>query len=645
MLACVLGTNLCAATVSVCMTRLSLSCALCAVGSTADGYFSPTLANISDKVPIRVCAWPRLVCELLMPDLLLPPIQQQLNIPYDIAGVTFLAFGNGAPDVFSAIAAYSSGVGETGINELLGGAMFVSTVVVGCVAVSSAVKVDRWPFSRDISALLASLVLLLVLATAFDLHEERNEPLVLLFLTCYALYVGSVLVPECVSRYRFAKANLDRQAAASADKAGGVGSPRGGRAMVLSAFWHALSPRESALETQKKAAKPYSFITRTTAQQLAGKNGVFELASPKKAPAPRFAASVFDDHFQDAGLLLVESDSLSSPLISDEDRIEHGDLPLSVGGGDEDEAASSVPNWIGFTTGASIMQSAYWRHMRWRWSLKRRIFSVFYSNDTLVTKVLSIPQALLVLVRDMTIPLLDQDAWSRPLATLSPITVPLFILLTSGSLESHVFLMGEGTKGVALWQITLVLGTVASTVVSFTTHRSRPPTSFWFSLFFLSLAFASCVCWIYAVANELMALLIAVGVITHASNGLLGLTVLAWGNSVGDLITNVSVARAGFPQMAIAGCFGGPVFNILLGLGVPMAYAFFKGQAIELELDTHSNVSLGFLFFTLSSSYLVFRRHNFCCPPWYGKLLVGYYVVYTVVNLAIAFRMYLAGQE
>lgn len=565
-------------------------------------------------------------------------LHNQLNIPYDIAGVTFLAFGNGAPDVFSAIAAYSSGVGETGINELLGGAMFVSTVVVGCVAITSAVKVDCWPFSRDVSALLASLVLLLVLATTLDLHEERSEPMLLLFLSCYALYVGSVLVPECVSRYRFAKATFDRQAAVEGH--GSVGSPRG-RAMVLSAFWHALSPREAASEKEQRSAKPYTFITRTTAQQLSGKNGVFELASPKKMPAPRFANSVFEDHFQDETLLLDESNSLSSPLISDEDRIEHGDQPVRGG---EDES-SNVPKWIEFTTGASIMQSAYWRHMRWRWSLKRRILGVFYGNDTMVIKVLSIPQALLVLVRDVTIPLLDQGAWSRPLATLSPITVPLFILLTSGSLETRVSLLGEGARGVALWQLALVMGAVASTVVSFTTHRSRSPKSFLFSLFFLSLAFASCVCWIYAVANELMALLIAVGVITHASNGLLGLTVLSWGNSIGDLITNVSVARAGFPQMAIAGCFGGPVFNILLGLGVPMTYAFFKGQVIELKLDTHSNVSLGFLCFTLSSSYLVFRCHNFCCPPWYGKLLVVFYVVYTVVNLAIAFRMYLAGQE
>ncbi|TYZ57191.1 hypothetical protein PybrP1_011141 [[Pythium] brassicae (nom. inval.)] len=577
------------------------------LGSTADGYFSPTLANISDK----------------------------LHVPYDIAGVTFLAFGNGAPDVFSAIAAYASGVGEAGVNELLGGAMFVSTVVVGCVAVASAVRVDRWPFTRDASALLASLLLLLTVATAVDVRAAGNESLVLLFLVSYALYVGSVLVPACVSRYRVARATR-RQAAALSAAPDSPGSSS--NALVLSAFWHALSPYKQQ-QQPTRAASPYVFITRSHAEQFAGKDASVELRSPTRQPAPQFSSRVFEDHF--------EADSLASPLLSDGDRTEASDTSLLLGddASDDDSVAGAVAAdggvrraRVGFTNGAGIIQSAYWRHLRWRWSLKRRILRVFQSDDAVLIKLLSVPQALLVLVRDVTIPLLDQDAWSRPLATLSPITVPLFVLVTSGSLELAVF--GAHGGGVPLWQLALVAGGGASVAVSFLTHRSRPPTTFLVSLFFLSLAFASCVCWIYAVANELMALLVAVGAITHASNSLLGLTVLSWGNSVGDLITNVSVARAGFPQMAIAGCFGGPVFNILLGLGVPTTYALARGQAVDLALDVHARVSLGFLVVSLAASFAVFRRHGFRCPPWYGKLLIGYYAVYTAVNLAIAFRVH-----
>lgn len=551
----------------------------------------------------------------------------QLNVPLDIAGVTFLAFGNGAPDVFSAVAAYAAGAGDAGVNALLGGAMFVSSAVVGCVAVASAVRVDRWPFTRDASALLGSLLLLLLLATA-------AEPPVLLFLLAYALYVGSVLVPECVARVRVAKHQVVRADASNSSTA-----------LVLSAFWHALSPVASGDQQQSRGAKPYEFITRTHAEHLAAKDGSLELASPKKQPAPRFPASVFDDHFQAAGSL---GDSLSSPLISDDDRTEDSDvssLLLLRGESDDDVVGVAAAAdggvrgaRVGFTNGAGIIQSAYWRHLRWRWRLQRRILRVFASDDSVVVKVLSVPQALLVLVRDVTIPLLDRDAWSRPLATLAPITVPLFVLLTSGSLEVAVFADSSGGGGVPLWQLALVGGGAAAVAVSFLTHRSQPPKTFLFSLFFLSLAFASCVCWIYAVANELVALLVAVGVITHASNSLLGLTVLSWGNSVGDLVTNVSVARAGFPQMAIAGCFGGPVFNLLLGLGVPTTYAYLRGQVIDLQLDVHAYVSLGFLAVSLVASFVVFRHHSFRCPAWYGKLLIAYYAVYTGVNLAIAFR-------
>lgn len=46
---------------------------------------------------------------------------------------------------------------------------------------------------------------------------------------------------------------------------------------------------------------------------------------------------------------------------------------------------------------------------------------------------------------------------------------------------------------------------------------------------------------------------------------LLGLTVLAWGNSVGDLSTNMAMARKGLANMAMTACYAGPVFNLLVG--------------------------------------------------------------------------------
>ena len=49
-----------------------------------------------------------------------------------------------------------------------------------------------------------------------------------------------------------------------------------------------------------------------------------------------------------------------------------------------------------------------------------------------------------------------------------------------------------------------------------------------------------------------------------------GITFVAWGNSVGDLITDRSIALQGDPQSAVTACFAGPVFNILWSFGMIM---------------------------------------------------------------------------
>ncbi|KAJ1651279.1 Mitochondrial sodium/calcium exchanger protein [Dispira simplex] len=57
-------------------------------------------------------------------------------------------------------------------------------------------------------------------------------------------------------------------------------------------------------------------------------------------------------------------------------------------------------------------------------------------------------------------------------------------------------------------------------------------------------AFVLCILWIFATANELVALLQTVGYLMNISDRVLGSTVLAWGNSVGDLFANGAMARA-----------------------------------------------------------------------------------------------------
>ncbi|KAI8450291.1 hypothetical protein BY996DRAFT_6417514 [Phakopsora pachyrhizi] len=49
----------------------------------------------------------------------------RLSLNKKLAGVTFLGFGNGAPDVFSTFVAMRSGTGSLAIGELIGAASFI----------------------------------------------------------------------------------------------------------------------------------------------------------------------------------------------------------------------------------------------------------------------------------------------------------------------------------------------------------------------------------------------------------------------------------------------------------------------------------------------------------------------------------------
>ena len=45
---------------------------------------------------------------------------------------------------------------------------------------------------------------------------------------------------------------------------------------------------------------------------------------------------------------------------------------------------------------------------------------------------------------------------------------------------------------------------------------------------------------------------------------------LAIGNSVGDWVADTAVARQGKPAMGVSSCFGSPLLNDVLGLGISL---------------------------------------------------------------------------
>ncbi|GLI67630.1 hypothetical protein VaNZ11_011878 [Volvox africanus] len=136
-----------------------------------------------------------------------------------------------------------------------------------------------------------------------------------------------------------------------------------------------------------------------------------------------------------------------------------------------------------------------------------------------------------------------------------------------------------------------------------------------------------------ASAGELVSTAVALGQIFGISPSLLGATLLAWGNSVSDLVSNITLAKDGLPSMAITACFASPMFVLLAGLVTSLTYATRHGNMKmpeDLALKVLYGCSSSILLMWALVVPLVFR---FRLTPRVGVLAVIVYLVYQTVYI------------
>lgn len=75
-------------------------------------------------------------------------IASVLHLSENIAGVTILAFGNGAPDIFTSLVAADEEMVII-FTELIGAGIFVTAIIAGSVAVVAPFSISPKPFIRD----------------------------------------------------------------------------------------------------------------------------------------------------------------------------------------------------------------------------------------------------------------------------------------------------------------------------------------------------------------------------------------------------------------------------------------------------------------------------------------------------------------
>lgn len=206
--------------------------------------------------------------------------------------------------------------------------------------------------------------------------------------------------------------------------------------------------------------------------------------------------------------------------------------------------------------------------------------------------------------------------------------VPLTVAFFTGALSSdgHWFLV----------LLLVALASIACTVVVLRTTLAgeNTPVAYKFLSF---VGFAIAVLWVAQIATEVVAILKALGIILNLSEAILGLTVFAIGNSLGDLVSNVTIARMGFPRMALAACFGGPLLNILVGVGVSCLVVLVRpehrttGYIVEIS----PNILVSGLTALLVLLFLFFavRLNHWNIARWMGLTTICMWILATAVNI------------
>ncbi|KAG2392909.1 hypothetical protein C9374_009486 [Naegleria lovaniensis] len=592
------------------------------LGDTAETYFSPALIKIS----------------------------QYLRMSPNLAGITLLALGNGAPDLSSIIVGMFNGNVDFGVGEPIGAGMFVTSVVMGSVALFSNVRgIARRPFLRDAIFYLVSV------SYTFYLYIDGRVYIweAILCLIIYVAYVTTVIVGRIIykrlkkrkeakqqkelTRTKGVKLELkdslipnrrdpeEYQDASMTSPQENNGSENAGATPSTpseaittpdSTFGPVVeeegeSDEEEYVGWTKTIARDAQFkeITRAEGNKIQSRFFVpkIGIVDFKKKDAEKQSQNnyVITDYFHKDN-----EEHTSSQYYKVQDQTEA--VPTEEIAQEDQDQEPEETKFKRYVN--KFVESIEWNDKKWY----HKIWFIFV-------------EWYWILLRNITIPKSEETDWNKWFAMCIPIFSPLVLLVCAGY-DKFIYLINDAFPVAVLL---VMIGSILSIVIFFTSRRKKPPK---YMPLFVVYAFVLCTAWIYLVANELLLVLEALGTVIGIPTSVLAITVLSWGNSLSDMIADVVVSRQGYPSMALGAVFGGPMLNLLIGLFVALTFAPAQLTKLCFSLDSDPTVNLSFIFLIVSllSSIIVIPILKFRAPKAFGVYMYCLYVVYLVMALLSA---------
>ena len=127
-----------------------------------------------------------------------------------------------------------------------------------------------------------------------------------------------------------------------------------------------------------------------------------------------------------------------------------------------------------------------------------------------------------------------------------------------------------------------------------------------------------------------------IGKVAVIPDAVMGLTFLAAGTSVPDLITSVLVAKQGHGDMAVSSSIGSNIFDVPVGLPVPWLLYTIAFQTDMNVSSAGMGCNIGMLFLMLLMVMISIMAFKWKMTKLMGGVMMLLYAVFLVVALGLS---------
>eukprot|EP00457_Paulinella_chromatophora_P002969 gb/GEZN01002974.1/.p1 GENE.gb/GEZN01002974.1/~~gb/GEZN01002974.1/.p1 ORF type:complete len:674 (-),score=71.53 gb/GEZN01002974.1/:195-2216(-) len=558
-------------------------------------------------------------------DFLVPTLERlsaYMDLSEPVAGVTLLALGNGAPDVFTSFAAFTgSSDSSLGVGEVVGAGLVITTLVmVACIQGAGEFTTNRLVL-RDIFFTLAAVIA--VFAAFIDSKVHLYEALSLFGL--WLVFVLIVFIYRNDETLSLATAMVDTTIEKRKRLISGAG--------LNYSHGSGGSPHFTNSAPGSRGSSRHTSVNNAAAVLVHPQKTSDTDPSPGRASSRHSSKSNAVEGVNTQKASGSSNPPSSGPVLSYETKMQYAQ--------DGRSRTPSSPQPVLLNVDYARMQDSDASNTMY--TIKSSLIWCFgfllmcLEAPFQVARLLTIPMFLAPDLELKTGTNVSDEDEVDPAEVNNLMKENKTCLCFSVCLGPVLFawVLGGSTEVLA---IVFALGSILSVLLFNSISKmevTAVPGMHRYSRFqqacFLAVAFSTSILWVYLLSTELVDALSVLGRVMGISSGLLGLTFLAWGNCVQDLIADYMIAKKGQPLMAIGGVYGGPGFNIMVGLGMGFTYATWPNKVLQFSFQPTVPISFIFLVLVLVYSMVWFWYTNFSASRTFGKSLVVLYVIFLIL--------------